>query len=252
MELKEFFMINSKVAIAFSGGVDSAYLLYEAAKSEADVRAYYFKGPFQPEFEFEDAVRFASELGVEMEIVSDRSLLTQNSVAGNPPDRCYYCKRIIFERIAEAAAKDGYFTICDGTNASDDADDRPGMRALRELEIRSPLRECGLEKTRIRELSEKAGLFTWDKPSYACLATRIPVGSIITEDKLRRIERAEGYLTELGFTDFRVRMPGERTAKLQLREEQLCHFVEKRVQIVQELRKYYDIIVLDAETRTSD
>ena len=105
-------------------------------------------------------------------------------LASNPPDRCYHCKKAIFGRLKERAAADGYRVILDGTNASDLRDDRPGMKALEEMEIRSPLRECGLTKDQIRSFSREAGLFTWNKPSYACLATRFPAGTDLTEEKL--------------------------------------------------------------------
>ena len=113
-------------------------------------------------------------------------VLSDPVVVSNPSDRCYYCKKVIFNMIMEAAAKDGYTVLLDGTNASDDAGDRPGMKALRELQVKSPLRECGLVKSEIRRLSKEAGLFTWDKPSYACLATRIPTGCTITAEKLQK------------------------------------------------------------------
>ena len=205
MDLKDFFRENPKVALAFSGGVDSAYLLYAAGESGASVRAYYVKSAFQPRFELEDARRLAGELGADMRILEE-DVLADAQVASNPRDRCYHCKKRLFTAIAKAAAEDGFSVLMDGTNASDDAGDRPGMRALRELEVRSPLRECGLTKAEIRRLSKEAGLFTWDKPAYACLATRIPTGAEITEERLCRTERAESYLASVGLRDFRVRM----------------------------------------------
>ena len=113
-------------------------------------------------------------------------VLCHEKVTANPPDRCYHCKQQIFGKILEKAKADGFSLVLDGTNASDDAADRPGMRALAELKVRSPLRECGLTKAVIREKSMEAGLFTWDKPAYACLATRIPTGEVITAEKLER------------------------------------------------------------------
>ena len=193
MTLTEFFHQNQKAAIAFSGGVDSAYLLYAALQSGADVRAYYVKSAFQPQFELDDARRLAETLSADMRVL-DVDILADETVAANPPDRCYHCKRRIFSAIASAAAADGYTLLLDGTNASDDAGDRPGMRALRELSVRSPLRECGLTKPEIRRLSREAGLFTWDKPAYACLATRVPAGERLTAEKLENTERAEDFL----------------------------------------------------------
>ncbi len=248
MELREFFTINNKVAIAFSGGVDSSYLLQAAKEAGADFTAYYVNGPFQPEFEFEDAKRLAADVGANLVVLS-ADVLTDDKVVSNPADRCYYCKQKVFGLIMEAAKADGYTVICDGTNASDDAGDRPGMKALKELQVKSPLRECGVTKAEVRRLSREAGLFTWDKPSYACLATRIPTGSIITAEKLERTERAENYLFSLGFTDFRVRMPQTDTAKIQMPAEQMQMLFDKKNQILAEFKKYYKNVLLDLESR---
>lgn len=247
MEIKSFFERNPIAAIAFSGGVDSAYLLYAGVKYGRQVKAYYVKTAFQPEFELEDARRLAEELGVEMEILA-LDILCQPNVAQNPPDRCYHCKTALFSQIIRAAQADGFGLLLDGTNASDDASDRPGMRALRELSVRSPLRECGLTKAEIRQRSKKAGLFTYDKPTYACLATRIPTGETITAEKLRRVEWAEEHLSHLGFRDFRVRSAGD-TAKLQVRKQELPMVFEHRDKILKEMRKHYGSVVLDLEVR---
>lgn len=247
MTLTEFFHENQKAAIAFSGGVDSAYLLYAALQSGADVRAYYVKSAFQPQFELDDARRLTEMLSADMRVL-DVDILADETVAANPPDRCYHCKRRIFSAIASAAAADGYTLLLDGTNASDDAGDRPGMRALRELSVRSPLRECGLTKPEIRRLSREAGLFTWDKPAYACLATRVPAGERLTAEKLENTERAEDFLFSLGFTDFRVRLFNG-AARLQLPAEQLPRLLERRAEILSELKKTYSAVVLDLEVR---
>lgn len=155
---------------------------------------------------------------------------------------------MIFSAIAQAAREDGFTTILDGTNASDDAGDRPGMRALQELSVLSPLRECGLTKPEIRRLSKEAGLFTWDKPAYACLATRIPTGTAITADQLERTEAAENHLFSLGFTDFRVRLQGD-AAKLQVPAAQFPKVLENRDMILSELKKWYSTVLLDLEAR---
>ena len=247
MTLTEFFHENQKAAIAFSGGVDSAYLLYAALQSGADVRAYYVKSAFQPQFELDDARRLAEALSADMRVL-DVDILADETVAANPPDRCYHCKRRIFSAIASAAAADGYTLLLDGTNASDDAGDRPGTRALRELSVRSPLRECSLTKPEIRRLSREAGLFTWDKPAYACLATRVPAGERLTAEKLENTERAEDFLFSLGFTDFRVRLFNG-AARLQLPAEQLPRLLECRAEILSELKKTYSTVMLDLEVR---
>ena len=247
MTLTEFFKDNPRAAIAFSGGVDSAYLLAAAIKSGAQVRAYYVKSAFQPQFELDDAITLAEQLGADMKII-ELDVLADENVSANPANRCYYCKKAIFGAICDAAKSDGFDLILDGTNASDDEDDRPGMKALRELEVRSPLRECGLTKAEIRRLSKDAGLFTWDKPAYACLATRIPTGETITAEKLAKTEAAEDFLFSLGFSDFRVRMAGN-SAKLQLPESQLEKLMAQRSEILQTLKQYYDSVTLDLEVR---
>ena len=247
MDLNQFFQENNRVALAFSGGVDSSYLLYAAIQAGADVTAYYVKAAFQPQFELDDAIRLAGELKANMKILYV-DVLSDEKVTANPADRCYYCKQNIFNTILKAAAEDGYEVLLDGTNASDDAGDRPGMRALKELMVRSPLRECGLTKAEIRRLSKEAGLFTWNKPAYACLATRIPTGEVITKEKLEATEKSEGFMMDLGFSDFRIRQRnGE--AKLQLKEEQLPLFVKNRQSILDTLKKYYKEVVLDLEVR---
>lgn len=247
MTLQEFFRGNPKTALAFSGGVDSAYLLYAAQQCGAQVRAYYVRTAFQPLFELEDARRLAGQLHADMrELTVD--ILADDAVRKNPAERCYHCKRRIFSEILREAGRDGFPVLMDGSNASDDADDRPGMRALRELSVRSPLRECGLTKPEIRKRSREAGLFTWDKPAYACLATRIPTGVEITADKLERTERAEAYLSALGFQDFRVRASGD-AARIQVKETQLALVLERREAILEELKKAYTDVWLDLEVR---
>ena len=169
-------------------------------------------------------------------------------MAANPADRCYYCKQTIFGTIMEAAERDGYTVLLDGTNASDEEGDRPGMRALRELHVRSPLRECGLTKADIRTLSKEAGLFTWDKPAYACLATRIPAGEEITKEKLATTEAAEDYLFSLGFSDFRVRRFHD-AARIQIPASQAASLLERREEILNTLKQYYPAVLLDLQSR---
>ena len=243
MSLNDFFKDNPKSALAFSGGVDSAYLLYAAIESGADVHAYYVKTDFQPEFEFEDAKRLASELGAEMTVIY-LDVLGDPEVEANPKDRCYHCKKHIFRAIIDKALKDGYDLILDGTNASDDIADRPGVRALREYGVRSPLRECGLTKDMIRELSREAGLFTWDKPAYACLATRIQTDQKITYRDLKAVEACEGFMADLGFRDFRVRVRGDK-ALVQIREEDFDRYSTDKDEIEGTIIRYFDSVSLD-------
>ncbi|MDO4219024.1 MAG: ATP-dependent sacrificial sulfur transferase LarE [Synergistaceae bacterium] len=250
MNLREFFAKYPKTAIAFSGGVDSSYLLYEAKKHCKEVCAYYVKSAFQPQFELNDALHISSELGVQMKVIPLDILVDENIVT-NPWNRCYYCKKQILSAIKRQAQTDGYTVLLDGTNASDAIDDRPGSKALEELAFLSPLRLCGLTKQEIRLLSKEAGLFTWNKPAYACLATRIPTGQPISEPMLKRIEIVEGYLSSRGFSDFRVRSMGQ-TAKIELKEQQLQLLMENRKEILAELKKYYKLVCLDLETRNEN
>ncbi len=156
MTLNEFFSLVPKAAVAFSGGADSAFLLWAAKKCGCDVRAYYVKTAFQPQFELEDARRLAAELAVPMTVV-EADILAVPEVAANGPERCYFCKRALFAPLREAARATDTPLLLDGTNASDDAGDRPGMRALRELEVRSPLRECGMTKDEVRRALQGGG-----------------------------------------------------------------------------------------------
>jgi len=247
MELEQFLRAYPRAAIAFSGGVDSAYLLYAAVKSGIQVKAYYVKTQFQPQFELEDATRLAKDVGARMQVLK-MDVLGCPQIAENPGDRCYFCKKRIFQAILDAAGQDGYDVVMDGTNASDDASDRPGMRALEELRVVSPLRACALSKDAIRLRSREAGLFTHDKPAYACLATRIPTGEPITAEKLEKTERAERFLAGLGLRDLRVRMHGQ-NARIQVRGADLPEVIRNRERIVKELRQDYGGVWLDLEVR---
>lgn len=247
MKLQEFFSQNPKVALGFSGGVDSAYLLYAAVSCTAQVKPYFVKTQFQPQFELEDAKRLATELGVELTVL-EVDILAVPHVGENRPDRCYDCKRALFGRLREQALADGYTLLIDGTNASDDAGDRPGMRALGELSVRSPLRECGLTKAEVRRLSKEAGLFTWNKPAYACLATRVPTGDTIDEKTLRRVEAGENALFQMGFSDFRIRVY-HGAARLQLPGGQLAEAVSRREEVRNALAPWFDTVLLDLKER---
>ncbi len=247
MDLIDFFRNNSAVGVAFSGGVDSSYLLYAGKKAGADVIAYYVESEFQPNFEREDAIRICRELGVVLKIVK-LSVLSDPQIRGNGPLRCYYCKRRILSAVIREAERDGLPVVVDGTNASDNTDERPGMRAIREAGVRSPLQECGLTKEVIRRKSFEAGLFTWNKPAYACLATRIASGTEIDENALRITEKAESILSSMGFRDFRVRKNGN-TAKIQLKEDQMEKAMLCRKEIITRLKPLYKSITLDMEAR---
>lgn len=247
MTLQQFFAQVPKAALAFSGGTDSAFLMWASRQYGCALRAYYIKTAFQPAFELADARRLAEELGVPMTVV-ELDVLSVPEAAENGPRRCYYCKKALFTRLRQAAAADGYTVLIDGTNASDDAGDRPGMAALRELEVRSPLRECGITKAEVRRLSKEAGLFTWDKPAYACLATRIPTGTAVTAEMLTKVENAESALAGLGFVDFRVRV-ADGAARLQVTGDQMPMVLEKRAEILKALAPDFSAVTLDLAPR---
>ena len=245
--LRAFFADHPRMALAFSGGVDSAYLLYAARACGCDVAAFYAQSAFQPEFERRDAQRLAEQLDVPLNVVP-LDVLAVAAVRDNPADRCYHCKKAIFTALLAAAEAQGYEAVMDGTNASDDTRDRPGMKALVELGVLSPLRLCGITKAQVREYSQAAGLFTWDKPAYACLATRIPTGTPITDEDLNRVEGAEAALFALGFSDFRVRL-FHGAARLQLPGAQMAEAIARREEIRGALAPWIEIVMLDLKDR---
>lgn len=247
MDLTEFFKQNPKVAIGFSGGVDSSYLLFAGLRAGADIQAYYVNAAFQPQFEYDEAMKLANLIGAKVTVL-ELDVLGNNVVLSNCAKRCYHCKLAIFGSLVERAKADGYPLIIDGTNASDDASDRPGMKALEEMAVRSPLRECNLTKDDIRKLSKEAGLFTWNKPSYACLATRIPTDTTITGDMLTKVEKTEDALFALGFSDFRARVYGQAT-RLQFTPSQMEKALEQRQEIIKAIKPYFQTILLDMEGR---
>lgn len=238
MDIKAFFKKYNSAAIAFSGGVDSAFLLYCAKKCGVDVTAYYVNSAFQPQFEFEDAKRIASELEIPLKII-ETNILDYDEVRRNDPLRCYYCKRRIFSQIKAQAKSDGYSVILDGTNASDDSGDRPGMKALEELKVLSPLRLCGYTKDEIRKQAKNAGLFVWNKPAYACLATRIKPNEEITPNALNFVEKAEMFMMNLGFKNIRVRV-SQNEATIILKDNNQELLKEKRNIIEKEFSQYFN------------
>ena len=246
--LQAWFAAHPRFALAFSGGCDSAYLFYAAAVCGADFAACYVKSAFQPAFELEDARRLAHGLGREIDVI-ELDVLSDAQVRANPKERCYFCKRRIFSAIGDRARALGHDLVIDGTNASDDAADRPGMRALRQLRVESPLRSCGITKAEVRALSREAGLFTWNKPAYACLATRVPAGTPIDAETLQRIERAEDALAKLGFSDFRARIAGG-GVRLELTEGDMALLMERRAEVCAALEEDFDGIALDLRPRT--
>lgn len=224
------------LAIAFSGGVDSTYLLHEAVKAGKEkVTALIMKTPSVPERELDEAVAFCKSRGISFFVLPADPF----SAAGfreNGRDRCYICKHFLFSALLEKAKEEGIPFVADGTNADDRKEFRPGLRALKELDIRSPLAEAGLTKKEIRELSEKEGLPTWNKPSFSCLATRFPYGEELTVEKLRRTEAAENLLAELGFTQRRVRVHGN-LARIEVLPAEIPLLLERRDMISSRLEE---------------
>ena len=181
--IQRFFQDHPRVALAYSGGCDSVFLLACAKVCGAQIYPVTVDTAFQYAFEEIDARQAADQIGVKNYVIH-LDILAHPEVVSNPPDCCYRCKKVIFSAIRDAAAKRGIEVIIDGTNASDDPKRRPGFRALKEFGVRSPLREAGLTKDDIRSLSHKMGLITADKPSYSCLATRIEANQPITRELL--------------------------------------------------------------------
>ncbi len=191
------------IAVAFSGGVDSVLLLQAAREALGDkVLALTINSPYIPDWEIAEAREFTSSKGINHKIVD---VPVPEQIKNNPQDRCYLCKSFLFMLLKEVAKQHGFTSLADGTNYDDTKDHRPGMKALEELHVMSPLLENRFTKNDIREVSREMGLYTWEKPAYACLLTRIPYNTSIEEETLRRIEKAETYLIGLGIRAVRVR-----------------------------------------------
>jgi uncharacterized protein len=205
-KLKNLLSPMKKVLVAFSGGVDSSFLLYFAreALGAENVLAVIAQSPTYPREEVEDAIRLADALGIRCQLIKTEEFSDENFIC-NSTSRCYYCKKELFSQLKKLAAENGIHQVLDGSNFDDLSDYRPGSRAKNELDVRSPLQEAGLSKDDIRQLSKQAELSTWDKPSMACLSSRIPYGTRITPDILYKIGEAEKFLKSLGLKQVRVR-----------------------------------------------
>lgn len=223
-ELIDYLSNLGSAVIAYSGGTDST-LLIAAAKIALNDKfvAITIDTPYIARWEIEEAVEICEKLEVKHKIIKAEII---NAIKTNPLDRCYLCKSYLFTELIEEAKKLGIPYVIDGTNLDDKGDYRPGRKALKELEIKSPLLETGIGKELIREFSRKLGLPTWDKPAYACLLTRIPYNVNITYSELRRIEKSENYLMDQGFRAVRVRSHGK-IARIEVPEEKIRDLLEK-------------------------
>jgi uncharacterized protein len=236
------------VVVAYSGGVDSAYLAYVASLTLGDrAWAVTADSPSYPERHRELAIRIARDFGLRHEIIHTAEV-QRPEYRANPANRCYYCKHELYTHLSQLAAARGA-TVVDGNNADDRGDYRPGRQAAREFGVRSPLDEVNLAKDEIRELSRRAGLPTWDEPASACLSSRIPYHSEVTDEKLRTIERAEQALRGLGFRVFRVRHHDE-LARIEIARDEMNRALEPDVaaSIVRELKNAgYRYVSLDLQ-----
>lgn len=239
-----------QVLVAFSGGVDSTLLLKAAVDVLGDqVIAVTALSATTPDHEKQDAAEFARTMGVHhIEVTSHE--LTIPAFVDNPPDKCYICKKSRFGELVQLASAKDLTWVADGENMDDDADYRPGSRAARELGVRSPLREAGLTKTEIRQLSRDLGLPTWNKPAYACLASRIPYGHSITPEKLKQVDAGETFIRDLGIAwQVRLRHEGD-TARIEVETEAIAQFMDKKIRqhLVSRLKGLgFKFVALDLE-----
>lgn len=236
-----------KVLVAFSGGVDSTFLLKVAQDVlGSNVMAVIASSATYPEREQREALRIAEDLNVKYKVIHTKEL-DDPHFRDNPPERCYFCKKELFSRLKEIAVEENIPHVCDGSNFEDTFDFRPGIRAAQELDVRSPLKEARLGKKEIRVLSKKLGLPTWNKPSMACLSSRFPYFTPIDNESLRQIDSAEEYLRTKGFSQLRVRHHGQ-MARIEIDPSDFSVIMEKqtREEIVENLKKIgYLYVTLD-------
>lgn len=227
-KLKQLLQSYETVAVAYSSGVDSTFLLYAAkdALGERVCAITASSGSF-PKRELQESQAYCQELGIK-QIVCITNELAVPGFAENPPDRCYICKKALFTQMLETAKREGMCVLAEGSNLDDEGDYRPGHRAIKELGIKSPLREIGFTKKEIRTMSKSLQIPTWDKPSFACLSSRFPYGEVITKEKLTMVDLAEQQLLDMGFHQFRVRMHGT-MARIELLPEEFPRIMDEQI-----------------------
>jgi uncharacterized protein len=230
-KLEEYLKELGSIAVAFSSGVDSTFLL-KVAKDVLDDKAIAVTARSHsfPKRELDEATAFCEKEGIR-QVVVDSEELSIEGFSSNPKNRCYLCKHELFTKIKEIASENGIEYVAEGSNIDDNGDYRPGLKAVEELGIKSPLRYAGLTKSDIRELSKEIGLPTWDKPSFACLASRFVYGETIDEKKLGMVDRAEQLLLDLGFKQVRVRIHGN-IARIEVMPEEIAKLIEVNVRDV--------------------
>ncbi len=229
--LKKTIKSYQRVAVAFSGGVDSTFLLFAAKEALGDqVLAVTAESELMPGMECKEAREFCKMNRIR-QLVLHPEVMKIDGIAENPPNRCYLCKKSLFSQMKKLAEERGIFHVIEGSNVDDMGDFRPGMKALEEIHIRSPLKELGFTKKEIRSLSRALDLPTWEKPSYACLATRIPYGESIDVKKLKMVEQAEAYLHELGFQEVRVRVHNTVIARIELSPNDFSRFMRGDIRL---------------------
>ena len=242
-------LLKEKIVLAFSGGVDSALLLKiasELRQAENDVVAMFFKAPSSTEEDLRNAKNLADQMEVKL-FIKDVDIFVDEAIINNSKDRCYHCKSHLFKQAIALKDELGYGYVIDGTNTDDHKVYRPGLMALRDLGVVSPLNEAGFDKKMLRDLAAELNISVAKRPSAPCLLTRFPYGTKITEDKLNRLENAESFVRNLGFEKFRVR-DHSNIARIELEPKDFDKFIEKRIDIIDKFKALgFSYVTLDLE-----